>query len=234
LVTPIYSQVGRKLIDSLRYPTIVRDASAITTFQILPRGIDEAIKRALNNKDREFAMTRWSDALSSLGKPKGWGGTRFGTRIVDSRTADVAGDCLRAFRAICRIGGNNGWYYGNWLWQLRGFLDLLAGGPGLRRGRRNPESLVAGDTIDFWRVEVFEPGHFLRLIAEMKLPGRAWLEFEVSERETGSRIRQTAIFDPTGLSGILYWYLLYPIHRLVFAGMLREICRRAGDEKQMK
>jgi uncharacterized protein YbjT (DUF2867 family) len=234
LVTPIYSRVGRKLIDSLRYPTIVRDASALRTFKIRPRGIDEAIKRALDNEDREFAMTRWSDALSSVGKTKGWGGTRFGTRIVDSRTADVAGDCLRAFTPIRRIGGNNGWYYSNWLWQLRGFLDLLAGGPGLRRGRRNSESLVAGDTIDFWRVEVFEPGHFLRLIAEMKLPGRAWLEFEVSERETGSRIRQTAIFDPVGVSGILYWYLLYPIHRLVFAGLLREICRLANAEKQMK
>jgi hypothetical protein len=234
LVTPIYSRVGRKLIDSLRYPTIVRDASALRTFKIRPRGIDEAIKRALDNEDREFAMTRWSDALSSVGKTKGWGGTRFGTRIVDSRTADVAEDCLRAFTPIRRIGGNNGWYYGNWLWQLRGFLDLLAGGPELRRGRRNPESLVAGDTIDFWRVEVFEPGHFLRLIAEMKLPGRAWLEFEVSERGTGSRISQTAIFDPVGISGILYWYLLYPIHRLVFAGMLREICRLARAEEQMK
>ena len=104
----------------------------------------------------------------------------------------------------------------------------------MRRGRRNPESLVAGDTIDFWRVEVFEPGHFLRLLAEMRLPGRAWLEFEVSERGTGSRIRQTAIFDPVGISGILYWYLLSPIHRLVFAGLLREICRLARAETQVK
>jgi uncharacterized protein YbjT (DUF2867 family) len=234
LVTPIYSRVGRKLIDSLQYPTIVRDTAALRTFEIRPRGIEAAIKRALENEDREFAMTRWSDALSSVGKAEGWGGTRFGTRLVDSRTSDVPGDCLRAFAPISRIGGNNGWYYGNWLWQLRGFLDLLVGGPGLRRGRRNPESLVAGDTIDFWRVEVFEPGHFLRLLAEMRLPGRAWLEFEVSERGTGSRIRQTAIFDPVGISGILYWYLLYPIHRLVFAGLLREICRLARAETQVK
>jgi hypothetical protein len=233
-VTPIYSRVGRKLIDSLRYPTIVRDASALRTFNIRPRGIEEAIKRALDNEDREFAMTRWSDPLSSVGKTKAWGGIRFGARIVDSRTADIAADCLRAFTPIRRLGGNKGWYYGNWLWQLRGFLDLLAGGPGLRRGRRNPESVVVGDTIDFWRVEAFEPGRFLRLLAEMKLPGRAWLEFEVSETETGSRIRQTAIFDPVGVSGILYWYLLYPIHKLMFAGMLREICHLAGAEQQLK
>ena len=110
---------------------------------------------------------------------------------------------------------------------MRGFLDLIVGGPGLRRGRRNPDSLVPGDHIDFWRVEAFEPDRLLKLTSEMHLPGRAWLEFEVSGTATGSVIRQTAIFDPLGLSGILYWYLLYPLHKLVFAGMLRSICRTA-------
>jgi uncharacterized protein YbjT (DUF2867 family) len=227
LVTPIYSRVGRKLIDSLRYPTVVRDPSALQIFTIRPRGIREAISRALKNEEHEFAVTRWSDALSSSGNA-GWGGRRFGSRIVDSRTAEVPRDRKSAFAPIRRIGGDTGWYYGNLLWRIRGFLDLIAGGAGLRRGRRNPESLVPGDTLDFWRVEAFEPDRLLKLHSEMKLPGRAWLEFEVTDIPTGTIIRQTAVFDPLGVAGLLYWYALYPIHQLVFAGMLREICRRAA------
>ena len=107
----------------------------------------------------------------------------------------------------------------------RGFLDLLVGGVGLRRGRRDPVNIRAGDALDFWRVESFEPGRLLRLRAEMKVPGRAWLEFEVTEREGGSLVRQTAIFDPVGLFGLAYWYALYPVHQLVFAGMLRNVVR---------
>jgi len=228
LVTPIYSRVGRKLIDSLRYPTIVRNQSALEVFAIRPRGIREAISRALNNEEHEFAVTRWSDALSSIGNAGHWGGQRFGSRIVDSRTAEVPRDRKAAFAPIRRIGGDAGWYYGNLLWRIRGFLDLLAGGAGLRRGRRNPESLVPGDTLDFWRVEAFERDRLLKLHAEMKLPGRAWLEFELTDIPTGTQIRQTAVFDPLGVAGLLYWYALYPIHQLVFAGMLREICRKAS------
>jgi uncharacterized protein YbjT (DUF2867 family) len=230
LVTPIYARVGRKLIDSLRYPTVVRDTSALNLFQIRPRGIREAIKRALENEEHEFAVTRWSDALSSAGKAKSWGGRRFGTRIVDSRTMQIALDRTAVFAPVRRIGGDTGWYYANWLWTVRGLLDLLIGGPGLRRGRRNPESLVVGDHVDFWRVEAFEPDRLLKLSSEMHLPGRAWLEFEVSSTTTGSVVRQTAIFDPLGFSGLLYWYLLYPLHKLVFAGMLRNICRTAVEK----
>jgi uncharacterized protein YbjT (DUF2867 family) len=231
LVTPIYTRVGRKLIDSLRNPTVVRDTSARNVFQVRPRGIREAIRRALENEEHEFAMTRWSDALSSAGKTRTWGGRRLGTRIVDSRTMEIALDPASVFASVRRIGGNTGWYYGDWLWELRGFLDLIVGGPGLRRGRRNPESLAPGDHVDFWRVEAFEADRLLKLASEMHLPGRAWLEFEVSRTAKGSIIRQTAIFDPLGLSGLLYWYLLYPLHKFVFAGMLRGICRTA--EKQV-
>jgi uncharacterized protein YbjT (DUF2867 family) len=227
LVTPIYARVGRKLIDSLRNPTVVRDTSALNVFQIRPRGIREAIRRALENEEHEFAVTRWSDALSSAGKTRTWGGRRFGTRIVDSRTMEIALDRTSVFAPVRRIGGDTGWYYADWLWALRGFLDLILGGPGLRRGRRNPESLAPGDHVDFWRVEAFESDHLLKLASEMNLPGRAWLEFEVTRAAAGSIIRQTAIFDPLGLSGLLYWYLLYPFHKLVFAGMLRGICRAA-------
>ena len=232
LVTPVYARTGRKLIEGVRNPTIVRDDATLESFSIRPRTLREAIERALVHEDRQFAETRWSDAFSSGALPSGsgetsWGGARFGTRIVDSRTADVAVPPEAAFAPIARIGGKSGWYCCNALWSLRGGLDLLFGGVGMRRGRRHPVEVRVGDPLDFWRVEAFEPDSLLRLRAEMRLPGRAWLEFEVTPTESGSRIRQTAIFDPVGLAGQAYWYSLYPLHRVIFAGMLREIKRRA-------
>jgi hypothetical protein len=221
LVTPVYARVGRELVDSVRNTTIVDDDSARRLFPgVRPRGIGEAIERALLNEDREFALTRWSDALSSGDTPE-FGGERFGSRIVDSRSVEVPLPPHVAFAPIRRIGGEVGWYYGDWLWRLRGFMDLLVGGVGARRGRRDPESVVPGDTVDFWRVEAIESDALLRLYAEMKLPGRAWLQFEVEPSEDGSVVRQTAIFDPVGLFGLAYWYVLYPFHQFVFAGMLK-------------
>jgi uncharacterized protein YbjT (DUF2867 family) len=227
LVTPIYARVGKELVDSLRNPTVVTDTSAAQTFGIQPRGVREAIARALVNEDRDIAETRWSDALSSGGQPRSWGGTRFGSRIIDSRSVRVGVSPDQAFTPIARIGGETGWYYGDWLWRLRGFLDLLTGGVGVRRGRRDPEHLEPGDAVDFWRVEAYEHGRLLRLSAEMRLPGRAWLQFEVNPDEGGATIRQTAIFDPVGLFGLAYWYILYPAHSLIFGGMLRAIAREA-------
>ena len=224
LVTPVYARVGRELIDSVRNNTTVVDDSARRLFPaVAPRGIREAIARALLNEDRELALTRWSDALSSGTAPPPWGGSAFGSRIVDSRSVRVPQPPPLAFAPVRRIGGETGWYYGDWLWRLRGFLDLLVGGVGVRRGRRDPEKLVPGDALDFWRVEAIEPDALLRLGAEMKLPGRAWLQFEVEPDGAGSTLRQTAIFDPVGLLGLAYWYALYPLHQLVFAGMLRGI-----------
>jgi hypothetical protein len=133
----------------------------------------------------------------------------------------------RAFAPIRRIGGARGWYYAGALWRIRGWLDLLVGGVGLRRGRRHPEEPRVGDALDFWRVEAYDPAGRLRLSAEMRLPGRAWLEFEVTPDREGAVIRQTAIFDPAGLAGYLYWYAIYPLHALVFRGMLRRIARAA-------
>jgi uncharacterized protein YbjT (DUF2867 family) len=224
LVTPLYARVGRELIDSVRNATVVNDEAASSAFAVRPRGIGEAIERALANEDRELAATRWSDALSS-GATDSWGGAKYGSRIVDSRSASVPLSPVEAFRPVRRIGGNVGWYFGDSLWRLRGFLDLLVGGVGVRRGRRDPEQLVPGDTVDFWRVETYEPDALLSLYAEMKLPGRAWLQFEVRGTDQGSIVRQTAIFDPLGLFGLAYWHTLYPIHRLVFAGMLRGIVK---------
>ena len=230
LVTPLYARVGRKLVDSLRNPTLISNNLAATTLPVRPRSVRDAIHRALVNEDREFAETRWSDALSSGGGPHPWGGTRFGSRLVDSRVLTVDVTPEQAFQPIRRIGGQTGWYYGNWLWSVRGFLDLLVGGVGIRRGRRDPEQLRVGDPLDFWRVELYEPPHRLRLNAEMKLPGRAWLEFEVTPCEGGCQIRQTAIFDPLGLWGLMYWYGISPLHEFVFAGMLRNIARAAKNK----
>lgn len=233
LVTPLYARVGRKLVESLRNPTLLSNNLSETVFSIRPRSVHDAIARALVNEDREFAETRWSDALSSGGKPRNWGGDRLGSRLVDSRTITVSVPPEQAFAPIRRIGGRTGWYYGNWLWSLRGFLDLLIGGVGVRRGRRDPENLRVGDPLDFWRVEAYDRPHRLRLQAEMKLPGRAWLEFEVTPCEQGSTIRQTAIFDPLGLAGLMYWYGIYPLHQFVFAGLLRKLAKSAEREERL-
>jgi uncharacterized protein YbjT (DUF2867 family) len=227
LVTPLYARVGRKLLDSVRHPTVVEDPRALEAFPVRPRGIREAIARALRMEDHEFAQTRWSDALSAQGELGGRAGVRYRSRLVDSRTRRVGCSRSAAFTPIRRIGGAVGWYYGDVLWTVRGFLDLLVGGVGTRRGRRDPEHLLVGDVVDFWRVEAVEPDARLVLRAEMKLPGRAWLQFEVDPDGDGDVIRQTAIFDPVGLAGLLYWYALSPVHGFVFRGMLAGIARAA-------
>lgn len=228
LTTPVYARIGRKLIESLKNPTVVRSDAALKTFAIRPMGLERAIERAIANEDRAFAATRWSSAISSSGAAPTWGGVRVGTRLIDSRFVHVDCSPAHAFAPIRRIGGANGWYSANALWRIRGFLDLLFGGVGLRRGRRDPECLLPGDTLDFWRVESYEPDRRLRLFAEMKLPGRAWLEFETEPAPGGGTlIRQTAIFDAHGLLGLLYWYGIYPLHARVFRGMLHAIAERA-------
>ncbi len=225
LVTPVYARVGRELVDSLRNETIVHDRSADNLFSIRPLGFRDALKRALVNEDRQFAATHWTDAFSSVGATPEWGGAKFGRRIVDSRSARVPFPPAVAFRPVERVGGQTGWYYANWLWNIRGLLDLAVGGAGVRRGRRDPDRLLVGNTVDFWRVEEIQRGKLLRLSAEMRLPGRAWLQFEVEPDGSGSILRQTAIFDPVGIMGQLYWYVLYPLHQFVFAGMLRGLVR---------
>ena len=230
LVTPLYARVGRKLIDSIRHPTVVRDESALRIFPFRPMGVREAVARALRNEDSRFAQTRWSDALSAANTPRQWGGTRFGNRLVDSRSTRVVAAPANVFATVEGIGGKAGWHYANWLWTVRGWLDLLVGGVGMRRGRRDSGRLQVGDVVDCWRVETIEPGRRLQLQAEMKLPGRAWLEFEVQPEAHGTVLRQTAIFDPVGLWGLAYWYGVWPLHQIVFAGMLRGLARSAEEK----
>ena len=202
LVTPLYVRVGRKLIDSIRHSTVVEDTKALAEFSIRPCGFREAISAAIN-ADTKYLKT-------------------------DSRTIHVNASQADAFVAIRRIGGASGWYYANWLWQLRGWMDKLVGGVGMKRGRRHPDSLSVGDVVDCWRVEAIEPDRLLRLVAEMKLPGRAVLEFEVTGNANGSAIRQTASFDPRGILGRAYWYSVLPFHHFVFSGMLQGIAAKVG------
>lgn len=223
LVTPVYATIGRKLVESMKNPTVVNDGSALTAFPVQPMSLESAIHRALSKEDQEFATTRWQDAVSSSEAPRRFGGEQFGNRLVDCRTIEVDLSPEQAFAPIQRIGGKTGWYYGNFLWRIRGFLDLLVGGPGLRRGRRHPTELNVGDTLDCWRVEKIDAPNQLRLYAEMRLPGRAWLEFTVSPKGQGCEITQTAMFDPVGLFGLCYWYSIWPLHQFIFAGMLRRI-----------
>jgi uncharacterized protein YbjT (DUF2867 family) len=224
LLTPVHGRVAAAMVDSLRNETIVTRPPDRPPFTVARRGLRAAIERALVNEDRAFAETRWSDALAPPQPPR-WGGTTVGRRLVCSHAVGVAHGLDDAFVPIQRIGGTTGWYASDRFWALRGRLDRIRGGVGLRRGRRDPHDLRAGDTVDFWRVEQLEPGRLLRLVAEMRIPGRLWLQFEVYRRGEETVVRQTTVFDPAGWVGLAYWYLLYPVHRRVFGRMLRGIKR---------
>ncbi len=227
IVTPLYARVGKKLIQSIEHPSVVRDTRALTVFTVRPRGMTDAIASALRHEESEFAETRWFDAVSSGVSGDTTRTMRYHNRVIDTRWRRVGVAPAEAFRPIREIGGRRGWYAYDRLWKLRGFLDLLVGGVGVRRGRTHPNTLVIGDALDFWRVEAYEADRLVRLAAEMKVPGRAWLEFEVTPDGSGARIRQTAMFDPRGLNGLVYWHALRPIHAVVFRGMLDGIARAA-------
>jgi uncharacterized protein YbjT (DUF2867 family) len=204
LVTPAQATVGRALIDSLRNATVVRSATAASTFTIRPMSLEKA-----------FAGAIAQSATRHLKR--------------DSRMLVVNAPPAAAFAPIRGIGGSAGWYFATYLWRLRGLVDRLFGGVGMSRGRHNCEDCRAGDTIDGWTVESYEPDRRLRLSADLKLPGRGWLEFEVRPVLDGrsSEIHQTATFDPRGLAGRLYWLTTVPIHAILFRGLLRNIGRRA-------
>jgi hypothetical protein len=224
LLVPSYGRIAGEMVDSLRNQTIVTRTPADAPFRARPRGLSRAVEDALITEDREFAHTRWSRTLATQ-PPRRWGGVRFGRRRVASWALRVRLDPDDAFAPIQRIGGSNGWYGVNWFWRLRGLLDRLRGGAGFRRGRRDPFELGAGEAVDFWRVECVEAGRLLRLAAEMKLPGRLWLQFEVEPTAGEVLVRLTTVFDPAGSLGLAYWNLLYPIHREVFKRMLQGIHR---------
>ena len=227
LVTPQYSKVGRKLIDGLKNPTVVTSDAALREFTIRPRSLETAVREAMIQEDTAFAGKRWVDLADLEDLPHRYGGKAEGTRLEDHRHTVVAVAPERAFAAIERIGGVHGWYACNWLWQLRGWMDRMIGGPGMVRGRQHAERLKPGEKLDCWHVEICDRPRRLRLAAEMKMPGRGWLEFEVVPRDGDVTIHQTAIFDPRGLGGLAYWYAIWPLHELVFRRMLAGIARSA-------
>jgi uncharacterized protein YbjT (DUF2867 family) len=222
LITPVYASIGRFLIESVRHPTVVQNPSAEKLFAIRPMGIARAIERALANEDHASAQSRWSDARIQTEAPGGSVPSSYGL-LVNEQITRVPLPPDVAFAPIRRIGGRTGWYFGNLLWRIRGLIDLMTGGVGMRRGRPDPETPLPGSTLDFWRVERYEPGRLLRLYAEMRVPGRAWLEFRAEPDGPATRLRQIAQFEPRGLGGLLYWYLLWPVHEVMFRGMLRRI-----------
>ncbi len=205
LVTPTHARVGRALVEGLKNATVVRSTTARETFRIEPTPLRDAFLQAIDE--------------GSAGSMK-----------TDTRTVVVDVPQALAFAPVQRIGGAAGWYFGQFLWSARGWLDRCLGGVGMTRGRRDAESCVVGDVIDGWTVEACEPDRLLRLSADFKLPGRGWLEFEVTPvGATRSRIRQTATFAPRGLLGRAYWYGSLPLHAVMFRGMLARIARRAVD-----
>ncbi|MCX7604248.1 MAG: SDR family oxidoreductase [Bryobacteraceae bacterium] len=223
LVTPLHHSIARPLAEGLRNPVVCRETRIR---QLIPQPlltVREAIRAALQKSDSGETETTWSMAGPLPGDPDWAGGKVF----VDSRSAIVRAPAQEVFRTVCRQGGRNGWY-ANWLWQVRGFLDRLAGGPGLRRGRRNPDDIGLGEALDFWRVTGLEPPRLLRLRAEMKLPGEALLEFRIQALSPDScRLVQEARFHPRGLLGLLYWFAVTPFHAFVFQGMLNALRREA-------
>ncbi len=222
LITPVYASIGRSLIESVRNPSIVHDPKALKLFSVRPMGIARAIERALANEDSACGASRWCDAR---------GATRSSGAPLDVLTNEhavrVQAPAAVAFAPIRRIGGRVGWYFGGRLWRIRGLMDLMMGGVGMRRGRPDAETPFPGSTLDFWRVESYEPDRKLRLLAEMRVPGRAWLEFRAEPCGSATVIKLIAQFEPRGFLGLLYWYLLYPVHELMFRGMLRRIATAA-------
>lgn len=225
-MTPVPATIARPLIEGLRNEAIVRDDSARSVFPgIVPLSYDEALRRALRRVEEGPVESRWSDALQTSQGDRRPAAFEFREGMYFERRAVVTRASADAvFAVFTGLGGRRGWLVANFLWRVRGALDRLVGGVGLRRGRRDPDTLRVGDAVDFWRVEAVEPGRLLRLRAEMRVPGRAWLEFQATPQEGGgTELVQTAFFSPRGLTGILYWYSLYPVHGAMFSRMVRRI-----------
>lgn len=234
LVTPIPASIAQPLIKGLGNEVIVRKATALEMFPAIQcLDYETAVRLALEKMDTRRVESAWSDALtSSQGIRKPVALITSEGMIIERRQRKVAAPAEAVYRTFAGLGGDRGWLYMDWAWQLRGMVDRLFGGVGMRRGRRDPDRVRVGDSLDFWRVEQVEAGRLIRLRAEMKVPGRAWLEFEArADPDGGTLLGQTAFFEPKGLLGLIYWYGLYPVHRLIFTGLIQAIARQAGDRR---
>ncbi len=225
LVTPISNRLAVPLIEGVTHPVVADTSRALKDFpEVAPLSYREAVARALRQTTENAVATRWSNAL---GNTPGFELTQEEGLIREIRRFHTTASPEATFRAFASLGGATGWLFWNWAWSLRGLMDQMVGGPGLRRGRRHPTDLEPGDAVDFWRVERVEPPHLLRLRAEMKVPGRAWLQLESEPEGDGTMLIQTAIFEPFGLAGQLYWNLLYPVHKIMFSGLAKRLAKRA-------
>jgi uncharacterized protein YbjT (DUF2867 family) len=229
MVTPIHWRVVAPLIEGLRARLIVRDDAARKIFpRIQPIDFQTATRLALGRIARDNVETSWADALvTAMGDVKPYRFTVEEGMYIETRKLllDVPPEAV--FRSYMGIGGERGWLFMDWSWAFRGWLDKLVGGVGLRRGRRHPDELRVGEALDFWRVEEVEPNARLRLRAEMKLPGKAWLQFESTPQENKTLFTVTAYFAPRGFFGFLYWYAMWPFHKPLFDGLTRRLASRA-------
>jgi uncharacterized protein YbjT (DUF2867 family) len=227
-VTPIPRAVVEPLVEGIVHPVLADTARAAALFpDIRPMGYTTAVERAIARLSEHAVESRWSDAL---GAGESYELLDREGVLEETRAQYVEATPEQVFRAFCKLGGDQGWLVWNFLWRARGFVDRLVGGPGLRRGRRDPERLLPGEVVDFWRVELVEPPRLLRLRAEMRVPGKAWLQFTAVPEGRGTRLLQTALFAPRGLFGLLYWYAMYPAHLFIFGDMVRAIARLARTE----
>ena len=228
LVTPLESAVARPLVDSLRNEVIVRDRTPPADWGVEPLTMRRAMELAIQHSSAHDVATRWTDAGSSPALPSHhdpeWSG---GTLFTDHKQVETDADASSLFAAFARVGGDVGYYAHDWAWGVRGVIDSLVGGVGLRRGRRHPTRVGLHDTIDFWRVSDVGTGSHLQLAAEMRLPGEAWLEWRIEERGPRRILHQTALFRPRGLWGRLYWYLMLPFHHVIFRRMAAGIVQHA-------
>ena len=235
-MTPIPNTLIVPLVQGVVHSILGDTTTARRLFPaIQPIGYRQAVELALDRTDRGAVETSWSGAL---GSETTYELTDAEGMMSEMRTIYTRLPAEALFRSFSSIGGERGWLTWEWAWELRGLMDKAVGGPGLRRGRRHPTQLLPGEALDFWRVEAIEPPRLLRLRAEMKVPGRAWLQWEAKPEGNGTRLIQTALFDPIGLFGTLYWYSLYPVHQFIFSDMVRAIVRdadkmaRSAESKQ--
>ncbi len=232
LVTPVHASIARPLAEGLSIPVLCEDNRIL---EMIPRErltCREAIRLALDRVEQQRVETSWTDAGGMA--PPEWlqeGDASYagGTVLTCAHRIRLRADPEEVWAPISKLGGKNGWYYGDFLWVVRGWMDMLAGGSGIRRGRRHPEQLYPGDALDFWRVLEVDAPNRLVLVAEMKMPGEATLEFRIARTEDGeTELRQISTFLPRGLYGIGYWWAFYPFHVWLFRGMLQSIAERVG------
>ncbi len=230
LVTPIPAALARPLIEGMRNEVVVRNPQPAAGFGIQPMPFEEALRQAIDRTRDHQVESTWFDSFSLPNKSELPPLSSREGMIIERNRALVAARPEQVFEQLEQLGGQAGWLYANSLWRLRGLVDLIVGGVGMRLGRRDPRRLRVGDALDFWRVEEIERPSLLRLRAEMRVPGRAWLQFEVgpSRKGEGGVLTQTAFFEPKGLPGLAYWYLLHPVHVAIFRGMMRALARQTG------